>query len=257
MLDEDVLPRLTLPRGVPAAISTGAHYVILVAGFLIAIGAAGFDLGKFTLLAGALGVGIGFGLQNVVNNFVSGLILLFERPVQTGDTIEVGPLSGEVMRIGIRSSTIRTSDGADVIVPNASLISERLVNWTFSDRSRRIDLDVGVAYGSDPNKVLALLLETARAHGEVMSLPEPAGVLHEVPGQRARLPAPRLVPRRARRRGSGASSASPSTTRCAGPALKSPSHRRTYTSRWNLRGRTDTRRSGNWSGRLKTYLSAC
>ncbi len=197
VLDEDVLPRLTLPRGVPAAISTGAHYLILVAGFLIAIGAAGFDLGKFTLLAGALGVGIGFGLQNVVNNFVSGLILLFERPVQTGDTIEVGPLQGEVMRIGIRSSTIRTFDGADVIVPNASLISERLVNWTFSDRSRRIDLEIGVAYGSDPNKVLALLLETARAHGEVHVPARARGVLHEVSGQRARLRAPRLVPRRA------------------------------------------------------------
>jgi potassium efflux system protein len=173
VLDEDVLPRLTLPRGVPAAISTGTHYVILDVAFLIAIGAAGFDLGKFTLLAGALGVGIGFGLQNVVNNFVSGLILLFERPVQTGDMIEVGPLQGEVKRIGIRSSTVRTFDGADVIVPNAALISERLVNWTFADRSRRIDLEVGVAYGSDPNKVLALLLETARAHAEVMSLPEP------------------------------------------------------------------------------------
>jgi len=173
VLDEDVLPRLTLPRGVPAAISTGTRYVILVVGFLIAVAAAGFDLGKFTLLAGALGVGIGFGLQNVVNNFVSGLILLFERPVQTGDMIEVGPLQGEVKRIGIRSSTVRTFDGADVIVPNASLISDRLVNWTFSDSSRRIDLEVGVAYGSDPNKVLALLLETASAHAEVMSLPEP------------------------------------------------------------------------------------
>jgi len=173
VLDEDVLPRLTLPRGVPAAISTGTHYLILVAGFLLAIGAAGIDLGKFSLLAGALGVGIGFGLQNVVNNFVSGLILLFERPVQTGDIIEVGPISGEVKRIGIRSSTVRTFDGADVILPNASLISERLVNWTFSDRLRRVDLDVGVSYDADANKVLALLLETAKAHPEVLSLPEP------------------------------------------------------------------------------------
>ena len=197
VLDEDVLPRLTLPRGVPAAISTGTHYLILVAGFLIAIGAAGFDLGKFTLLAGALGVGIGFGLQNVVNNFVSGLILLFERPVQTGDMIEVGPLQGEVKRIGIRSSTVRTFDGADVIVPNASLISERLVNWTFSDRARRIDLEVGVAYGSDPNKVLALLLETAHAHGEVMSLPEPQAYFTNFQDSALAFAAPHLVPRRA------------------------------------------------------------
>jgi potassium-dependent mechanosensitive channel len=177
VLDEDVLPRIALPRGVPAAISTGLHYTILAAGVFIAIGAAGVDLSKFTILAGALGVGIGFGLQNVVNNFVSGLILLFERPVQTGDTIQIGDVQGEVKRIGIRSSTLRTGEGADVIVPNASLISERVVNWTFSDRTRRIDLPIGVAYGSDPNKVIALLVETARAREDVLSLPEPVALL--------------------------------------------------------------------------------
>jgi potassium-dependent mechanosensitive channel len=176
MLDEDVLPHLSLPRGVPAAISTGVHYTILAGGFLVAVGAAGVDLSKFSLIAGALGVGIGFGLQNVVNNFVSGLILLFERPVQTGDQIEVGGVSGEVRRIGIRSSTVRTGEGADVIVPNATLISERLVNWTFSDRTRRFDLDIGVAYGSDANKVIAILLETARGRSEVLSLPEPVAL---------------------------------------------------------------------------------
>jgi len=176
VLDEDVMPRIALPRGVPAAISTGLHYTILGAGILIAIGAAGVDLSKFSLLAGALGVGIGFGLQNVVNNFVSGLILLFERPVQTGDMIQVGDLSGEVKRIGIRSSTVRTGEGADVIVPNASLISDRVVNWTFSDRLRRVDLAVGVGYGSDAVKVLALLLETARANPDVLSLPEPTAL---------------------------------------------------------------------------------
>ncbi len=176
VLEQDVLPRIELPRGVPAAISTGAHYAILAAGFVIAIGAAGVDLSKFGLVAGALGVGIGFGLQNVVNNFVSGLILLFERPVQTGDMIEVGTLQGEVRRIGIRSSTVRTFEGADVIVPNASLISERVVNWTFSDRTRRIDLPVGVAYGSDPTKVIALLVATARGSSEVLSLPEPVAL---------------------------------------------------------------------------------
>jgi potassium-dependent mechanosensitive channel len=176
MLDEDVLPHLSLPRGVPAAISTGVHYTILAGGFIVAVGAAGVDLSKFSLIAGALGVGIGFGLQNVVNNFVSGLILLFERPVQTGDLIEIGNISGEVRRIGIRSSTVRTGDGADVIVPNATLISDRLVNWTFSDRTRRFDLDIGVAYGSDANKVIAILLETARGRSEVLSLPEPVAL---------------------------------------------------------------------------------
>ena len=173
VLDEDVLPRVSLPRGVPAAISTGAHYVILIIGFMLAIGAAGIDLSRFSLLAGAFGVGIGFGLQNVVNNFVSGLILLFERPVQTGDTIEVGTIVGEVRRIGIRSSTVRTAEGADVIVPNANLISDRVVNWTFSDRLRRVDVNVGVGQDSDPEKVIALLVATGRANPEVLQIPEP------------------------------------------------------------------------------------
>jgi len=173
VLDEDVLPRVSLPRGVPAAISTGIHYLILLLGFVLAIGAAGVDLSRFTLLAGAFGVGIGFGLQNVVNNFVSGLILLFERPVQTGDTIEVGGLTGDVRRIGIRSSTVRTAEGADVIVPNANLISDRVVNWTFADRERRVDVKVGVAYDADPEQVIALLVEAGRSHPEVLSIPEP------------------------------------------------------------------------------------
>ena len=173
VLDEDVVPRVSLPRGVPAAISTGVHYVILLLGFTLAIGAAGIDLSRFSLLAGAFGVGIGFGLQNVVNNFVSGLILLFERPVQTGDTIEVGPLTGEVQRIGIRSSTVRTAEGADVIVPNASLISERVVNWTFSDRQRRVDVDMRLGQDTDPERAIALLVSVGRAHAEVLAIPEP------------------------------------------------------------------------------------
>ncbi len=176
VLEEDVMPRVSLPRGVPAAVSTGVHYVILLIGFTLAIGAAGIDLSRFSLLAGAFGVGIGFGLQNVVNNFVSGLILLFERPVQTGDTIEVGALTGEVQRIGIRSSTVRTAEGADVIVPNASLISERVVNWTFSDRQRRVDVNVGVAYNTDPEKVVALLPSVGRTHAEVLAIPEPVAL---------------------------------------------------------------------------------
>ncbi len=179
VLAEDVLPRVSLPRGVPAAISTGIHYVILLVGFTLAIGAAGIDLSRFSLLAGAFGVGIGFGLQNVVNNFVSGLILLFERPVQTGDTIEVGVLTGEVQRIGIRSSTVRTFEGADVIVPNANLISERVVNWTFSDRQRRIEIKVGLAYGTDPAKAIELLVGVARAHPEVLAIPEPIALFTE------------------------------------------------------------------------------
>jgi small-conductance mechanosensitive channel len=173
VLEDEVFPRVEMRRGVPNAISRSLHYAVLVLGFLLAIAAAGVDLDKFAIVAGAFGVGIGFGLQNVVNNFVSGLILLFERPVQLGDTIQVGSMTGEVKRIGVRSSTIRAPEGAEVILPNASLISEQVVNWTLSDRQRRIDVRVGVAYGTDPERVIALLLGVAAANSLVLKDPEP------------------------------------------------------------------------------------
>src|SRR5262249_42934582 len=156
VLEEDIYPRVTLPRGVPFALSTLLHYFILVFGFFVALGVLGVDFTKTTILAGAFGVGIGFGLQNVVNNFVSGLILLFERPVQVGDTVVIRDVSGEVQHIGIRSCIVRTADGAEVILPNAVLISDPVTNWTLSNRLRRITLAVGVGYDSDPARVIEL-----------------------------------------------------------------------------------------------------
>jgi small-conductance mechanosensitive channel len=171
-LEEEALPRMRLRRGVGNAISTLLHYIILLLGFIFALSAAGMDFSRVALFAGAFSVGIGFGLQSVVNNFVSGLILLFERPVQIGDMVEVGTLQGEVRRIGARSSTVRTFDGAEVIVPNANLITEPVVNWTLSDRRRRLDLEVGVAYGTDPEAVLELLEGVAEAHDLVLETPQ-------------------------------------------------------------------------------------
>ncbi len=173
VLGEEVLPRMILPRGVPAAISFTAYYLILVFGFLLALSAAGFELSQFAILAGALGIGIGFGLQNLVNNFVSGLILIFERPIKLGDTIEFSSLRGQVLRIGIRSSTIRTWEGAEVIVPNGNLISSEVINWTLSDRKRRLKVSVGVAYGTDPSLVLGILTAVAKDHKDVLDDPEP------------------------------------------------------------------------------------
>jgi len=147
--------------------------VVLVIGFLAAAAAAGFDIGRFTLVAGALGVGVGIGLQNVVNNFVSGLILLFERPIQLGDVVEVGQVSGTVKRIGLRSSTIRTYDGAEVVIPNSEFVSNQFINWTLSDRQRRIIVPVGIAYGTDPERVLELLLGAAKATPKVSPHPAP------------------------------------------------------------------------------------
>jgi len=133
----------------------------------------GFDANRFTLLAGAFGVGIGFGLQSIVNNFISGIILLTEQPVQVGDTIEMGEIFGEVQRIGIRSSTVRSFQGAEVIVPNADLISEQVTNWTLSDRKRRVEISVGIAYGSDPDLVLGILSEVALGQDGILPDPEP------------------------------------------------------------------------------------
>jgi len=176
ILEEDVFPRLPLQRGVPSTLSMLINYSILTLGFLSALAAAGIEVSQFAIIFGALGVGIGFGLQNVVNNFISGLILVFERPIKIGDTIEVGQMIGDVRRIGIRSSTVRTLEGAEVIVPNGNLISSEVINWTKSDRMRRIKVQAGVAYGTDPQRVLDILLEVAKKTNDVLSFPEPYGL---------------------------------------------------------------------------------
>jgi small-conductance mechanosensitive channel len=173
VLEEDVYHHLHLARGISYAISTMLHYVILVLGFFIALGALGIDLTKLTILVGAFTVGIGFGLQNIINNFVSGLILLFERPIKIGDLIEVGGIVGEVRRIGIRASVIRTVDGSEIIVPNGSFISGQVTNWTFSDLKRAVEVSVNVAGGTDPQRVVQLLKSTAAAHPGVEKEPSP------------------------------------------------------------------------------------
>jgi small-conductance mechanosensitive channel len=176
VLQEDVYPRTGVPRGISYAISSLLNYIVLTLGFVLALGAVGFDLTKVTILAGAFGVGLGFGLQSIVNNFVSGLILLFERPIHVGDVVEVGDLLGEVSRIGIRASTVRTYQGADIIVPNAQLVTDRVTNWTLSDRRRRIDIPVGVGYGSPPEKVVEVLEVVARKHPQILGDPPPQAV---------------------------------------------------------------------------------
>jgi potassium efflux system protein len=173
LLEEDVYHHFHLAPGIPYATSTMLHYAILLLGFFIALGALGIDLTKITILAGALSVGIGFGLQNVINNFVSGLILLFERPIKIGDMIEVTGIAGEVRRIGIRASVIRTADGSEVIVPNGLLISSNVTNWTFSDVMRAIEISVTVVGGVDPRRVFELLKSTAAGHPGVAKEPSP------------------------------------------------------------------------------------
>ena len=173
VLQEDVYPRMRMQRGLSYAISSLLNYVLLALGIVVGMGMLGVNLSRVTVLAGAFGVGIGFGLQSIVNNFVSGLILLFERPVHVGDIVEIGNLQGEVKRIGIRSSVVRTVVGSDIIVPNSQLVTEQVTNWTLSDRLRRIDLPVGVNYGAEPGKVIELLEQVAAGNPDVLRTPAP------------------------------------------------------------------------------------
>ncbi|MBU2288346.1 MAG: mechanosensitive ion channel [Gammaproteobacteria bacterium] len=168
-----------LPRGVGNSIASLSYYGVLIVGLLVALSAAGFKVSQLTLVFGALGVGIGFGLQNVVNNFVSGLVLMVERPIQPGDVVETAGTTGSVRDIGLRATIIRSFDGADVVVPNGLLLSGNLTNWTMFDRSRRIELTVGVAYGSDPVRVLGVLNGAIQATAGVAAHPAPAALLND------------------------------------------------------------------------------
>jgi potassium efflux system protein len=142
-------------------------------GLAAAVSTAGVELNKFPVITGALGVGVGFGLQNIVNNFASGLVLLFERPIRIDDVVEVAGLVGTVKRIGARSSIINTGQGAEVIVPNSNLLSNQVINWTLSSPRRRAEILVGVAYGSDPEAILKLLTSVAAENSNVMTDPAP------------------------------------------------------------------------------------
>jgi potassium efflux system protein len=165
--------KFSLQRGLPFAISKVTYYILLVLVLLSALINVGMELDKFTLITGALGVGVGFGLQTIVNNFVSGLILLFERPIRVGDTVEIGGLVGRVRRIGARSSTIHTFTDAEVIVPNSDLVVKEVINWTLSSLRRRVDIPVGVAYGTEPERVLSLLIDLVTAQPGVIHNPKP------------------------------------------------------------------------------------
>jgi potassium efflux system protein len=173
LLEEDIYHHWHLARGVPQAISTMVHYAVLLTGFFVGLAVFGVDLTKVTILAGAFTVGVGFGLQTVINNFVCGLILLFERPIKVGDIIQIDTDIGEVRRIGIRACVIRTTDGSEVIAPNGTIISNKVTNWTLSDRYRAIEVPVTVARGAAPQHVIEVLKRVAVNHPGVTKEPVP------------------------------------------------------------------------------------
>ncbi len=173
LLLKNVLPRYKAERGVQLSIARLVHYAILTVGFLVMLRVLGFQLNQLTLLGGALGVGIGFGLQAIVNNFASGLILLFERPIKVGDTIQLGTEWGEVKQLGLRATVIQTFDNAEIVIPNSDLITGQVTNWTLADRKVRVKIPIGVAYGTEVETVLEVLVSCAKANPMVLSTPKP------------------------------------------------------------------------------------
>ncbi len=173
MLVDEVLVARRMERGARVSIGRLAHYGLVFVGFVLALLVLGFDFTKLTILLSALGIGIGFGLQAVVNNFISGFILLFERPVRVGDYIEFGGNWSEIKKIGLRSTNVQTFDHADVIIPNADLITNQVTNWTLTNRLVRIHIPVGVVYGSDVSLVMETLMKCAAANPKVAETPAP------------------------------------------------------------------------------------
>lgn len=173
LLRDKLLPQTRLDPGVRHSLSAVVGYIGFTVALAFAISTLGLSLSNIAIIAGALSVGIGFGLQNIVNNFVSGLILLIERPIKVGDWIVVGQNQGFVTRISVRATEIRTFEHASVIIPNSELLSSAVVNWTHRDKYGRIDVKVGVAYGSDTDKVRDILLACARQHRLVVGWPNP------------------------------------------------------------------------------------
>jgi small-conductance mechanosensitive channel len=168
-----VLARRNIDVGVRQAMASILRYIVIAVGFIIILQTAGIDLTALNVLAGAVGIGIGFGLQNIVNNFISGLIILFERPIKVGDRIEVGNVEGDVVLIKGRSTTVVTNDNIAIIVPNSSFITENVVNWSHTGRTVRFKVPVSVAYHSDVRLVEKLLLEVAAENPDVLDKPAP------------------------------------------------------------------------------------
>jgi potassium efflux system protein len=177
VLESEIFPRMRVDAGASQSITKLLHYFLILIGFLISMSVIGMDWKSFAVLGGALGIGIGFGLQNIVNNFISGLILLFERPIRVGDRIGAGSQIGIVKKIGLRSTVIETSDPAQLIVPNSKLISENVTNWTHSGTVVRLIIPVAVAYGSDVDLVFDALTAAALASPRVLTDPKPIALL--------------------------------------------------------------------------------
>jgi small-conductance mechanosensitive channel len=168
-----ILARTSLDIGQQFALERGIGYIVIIIGFMVVLQSIGVNLNSLIVLSGAIGIGIGLGLQTVANNFTAGIILLIERSIKVGDRVEVGALNGDVVHIGARATWVRTNDNIDVIVPNSEFTQKPVTNWTAEDRQVRFSVPVGVSYGSYPEKVREILLDVAAQHPDVLSSPKP------------------------------------------------------------------------------------
>jgi len=173
ILQNRILAHTSIDPGLQYALDVGTGYLVFILGLIIGLQSVGINLSSLAFLTGIIGVGVGFGMQNIVSNFVSGLILLVERPVKVGDRVEVGDLSGDIVRIAARSTWVRTNDNVVIIVPNSEFISSRVTNWTANDRRVRISVPFGAGYSSDPAAVRDILLRIANAQPDILDDPSP------------------------------------------------------------------------------------
>ena len=168
-----VVARTSLDLGQQDAAARITGYLVILLGLAIGLQSTGVNLSSLVVVGGAVSIGVGFGLQTIANNFVSGLILLVERPIKLGDRVEVGEINGDVVRIAARSTWVRTNDNVVVVVPNSEFVSNRITNWTANDRQVRFSVPVGVSYGSNPEEVRDVLIKVAQDHADVLDQPAP------------------------------------------------------------------------------------
>lgn len=172
-----ILGKAPIDVGTREAVASIAGYLVIGFGLILILQSAGIDLSALTVFAGAVGLGLSFGLQNVVSNFVSGIIILFERPIKVGDRVEVSGVIGDVVKISLRATIIRTNENIDIIVPNSDFITQKVTNLTYENRNLRVKVPVGVSYGADSSRVQQIMLSCANEHPGVLADPPPAVML--------------------------------------------------------------------------------
>lgn len=173
LIVKGIMERTSLSQGTVVSIGAIFRFILILIGAIIILQSAGIDISTVGIIAGGLGIGIGFGLQNITDNFISGVVILFEKPIKVGDRVEIGDVQGNVTNIAVRATTIQTNDNISIIVPNSQFISSQVINWSHNDRNIRFRIPVGVSYKEDPEKIKRILLEVADDSPNILKNPVP------------------------------------------------------------------------------------